>query len=376
MANISRRKLFQTAAFAGGASVLPLGSAQAQQSTSSLASPEIARTSPTVWRVQTVWSSGPGLEAFQSWCASIAESSDGELIFEPYANNQLPGELQLYDAVKAGALEAVNPFTINANSLFSAATFLTSYPMGLRNPHEWDVFYYKLGGLEIARSLFASEGMFFVGPVHHGPNIIHSTIPITSIEDFRGRRMRVPGGMVGELFTALGAEVVSLSGPEIVPAFERGDIEIADFVGPAMNYAQGFSAVTNYISMGPPGFMSVYQPVDLMDITTSMAAWNALSPKLKRFVETQVHVYSDLHHAAIQAADQDAWSRFVDEGTTVTRLSEADVKLLTGIAMPIWLEYASRDRDSKRIFDIQLQYMASGSLGYVTKDQIAWYSSG
>ena len=59
---------------------------------------------------------------------------------------------------------------------------------------------------EIARELFAAQGLHFVGPVHHGPNIIHSKVPIRSIEDFRGRKMRVPGGMVSELFSAAGAK--------------------------------------------------------------------------------------------------------------------------------------------------------------------------
>src|SRR3546814_9529951 len=46
--------------------------------------------------------------------------------------------------------------------------------------------------------------------------------------------------------------------------------------------------------MGPPGFMSIYQPVDLMDLTVGMDKWNALSPEMKQFVEMEVHVYSDM----------------------------------------------------------------------------------
>src|SRR3546814_17472904 len=86
--------------------------------------------------------------------------------------------------------------------------------MSLRNPHEWDVFFYSLGGLEIARELVAAVGMHYVGPIQHGANIIHSKVPIRSIEDFRGRKMRVPGGMVAELFQAAGAKTTLLTGGE------------------------------------------------------------------------------------------------------------------------------------------------------------------
>jgi TRAP-type C4-dicarboxylate transport system substrate-binding protein len=122
--------------------------------------------------------------------------------------------------------------------------------------------------------------------------------------------------------------------------------------------------------MGPPGFMSIYQPVDLMDLTVGMKAWNALSPHMKRFVEREVHVYSDMHHAAIQKADQDAWAKFAAAGSEVTRLSQADVEKFTELAVPLWFKWANKDKSAARIFKIQLDYMMSGSLGYVTPGMI------
>mgnify|MGYP000568683565 FL=1 len=337
-----------------------------------LAAPHIAsaQAQTTTWKIQTSWPGGAGLQIFKDWCGTIVEKTGGELAFQPFGANDVVGDFQLFDAVKNGVLDAVNPFTIYAQGIIPAATFLTSYPLGLRNPHEWDVFFYSLGGLEIARELYAAQNMMFVGPVHHGPNIIHSKVPIRSIDDFRGRKMRLPGGMVAEVFTEIGAETTVLPGSEIFPALEKGTIDVADYVGPAVNYALGFSQVTKYISMGPPGFMSLYQPVDLMDITVGMEAWNALSPQMQQFVEMETHVYSDMHHAAIQKADQEAWAKFEADGTEITRLSQDDVELMTEVAVPIWFNYANRDKDSARIFKIQLDYMMSGSLGYVTPEQI------
>jgi TRAP-type C4-dicarboxylate transport system substrate-binding protein len=141
-------------------------------------------------------------------------------------------------------------------------------------------------------------------------------------------------------------------------------------VGPAINYALGFHQATKYISMGPPGFMSIYQPVDLMDLTVGMRAWNALSKEMKQFVEMEVHVYSDMHHAAIQKADQEAWKKFEDAGSTVTRLGEDDVDAFTKLAVPLWYNWANKDKVAARAFKIQLDYMMSGSLGYVTPDMI------
>lgn len=332
-----------------------------------LAAPHIATAAghTKTWKVQTSWPGGAGLQIFKDWCGTIVEKTGGELAFQPFGANDVVGDFQLYDAVKNGVLDAVNPFTIYAQGIIPAAVFLSSFPLGLRNPHEYDVFYYGLGGIDMARELYKAQGMHFVGPIHHGPNIIHSKVPIRSIDDFRGRKMRLPGGMVAEIFTEIGAETTVLPGSEIFPALEKGTIDVADYVGPAVNYSLGFSQVTDYIVMGPPGFMSLYQPVDIMDLTVGMDSWNALSPEMQQFVEMETHVYSDMHHAAIQAADQEAWKKFEADGTEVTRLSQDDVELMTEVAVPVWYKYANRDKSSARVFKTILDYMQSGSLGYV-----------
>jgi TRAP-type mannitol/chloroaromatic compound transport system substrate-binding protein len=324
----------------------------------------------TTWKIQTSWPGGIGLEIFKEWCNGIVEKTGGELAFQPFGAKDVVGDFQLFDAVKNGVLDAMNPFTLYWAGRMPGAVFLSSYPLGPRNPHEWDVFYYGLGGLELARDLFAQFDMHYVGPIHHGPNIIHSKTPIRSIDDFKDRKMRLPGGMVAEVFQAAGAKTTLLPGSEIFPALDKGTIDVADYVGPAVNYALGFHQVTKYISMGPPGFMSIYQPVDLMDLTVGNKPWNALSPAMKKFVEMEVHVYSDIHHAKIQKADQEAWIKFEEAGTVITRLGESDVEKFTQIAVPRWFAWANKDKDAARIFKIQLDYMMSGSLGYVTPAMI------
>jgi TRAP-type mannitol/chloroaromatic compound transport system substrate-binding protein len=329
-----------------------------------------AKAKGTTWRIQTSWPGGIGLEIFTNWCNSIVEKTGGELAFKPFSAKAVVGDWQLFDAVKNKVLEAMNPFTLYWAGRLPASVFFSSYPLGLRQNQEWDVFYYALGGLELAREQFAKFGMYYVGPIHHGPNIIHSKVPIRSIEDFKGRKMRVPGGMVAELFSAAGAKTTLLPGSEIFPALDKGTIDVADYVGPAVNYALGFHQATKYISMGPPGFMSIYQPVDLMDLTVGMDAWKALSPQMKQFVTMEVKSYSLEHFSKIQKADQESWPKFAEAGTVVTRLGEDDVAAFTKLAVPLWYNWANKDEAAAKAFKIQLDYMMSESLGYVTPDMI------
>ena len=205
---VTRRGLLEGAAVATGA--VAVATASKGLGFPYIGNAEAAKT--TTWRIQTSWPGGIGLKLFKDWCNGIKEKTGGELAFKPFGAKDVVGEWQLFDAVKNGVLDAMNPFTLYWAGRMPASVFFSSYPLGLRTEGEWATFFYGLGGREIARELFAKFDMFYVGHIQHGPNIIHSKVPIRSIDDFKGRKMRVPGGMVAELFSAAGAKTTLLPG--------------------------------------------------------------------------------------------------------------------------------------------------------------------
>ena len=249
----TRRHLLKGAALAGTAAVM--------------AAPWVRKAGAAdtiTWKVQTSWPAGVGLQTFKDWCGTVKEKTGGQLELKPFAAKEIVGDFELLDGVRNGVLEAMNSFTLYWAGKLPATAFLSSYTLGLRYPHEWDIFFYSKGGLQAARDVFAKQGIYYVNRIHHGPNIIHSKTPIRSIDDFKDLKLRVPGGMIAETFAKAGAKTTLLPGGEVFSALEKGTIDAADYTGPAVNWALGFQQVTKYISVGPPGLMSVYQPVDLI----------------------------------------------------------------------------------------------------------------
>ena len=353
----SRRKFLGAAAAATGAATV-------------LGAPFIrtAAAAGTTWRVQTSWPAGVGLATFKAWCATIKEKTGGELEFKPYAAKEVVGDFELLDGVKNGVLEAMNSFTLYWAGKVPATAFLSSYLMGLRYPHEWDIFFYSKGGLQAAREVMAKQGVHYVNRIHHGPNIIHSKKPIRTIEDFKGLKLRVPGGMIAEGFAAIGAKTTLLPGGEVFSALEKGTVDAADYTGPAVNWDLGFQQVTNYIWTGPSGLESIYQPVDLMDFCVGMEHWNKLSPKMKQWLDDEIQVYSNIHHAAIQKADMETWPKFEKAGTKINLLPAEDLPKFQRVAVPIWFKWANKDPDAAKLFKLQLEVMESPTVGYVTPD--------
>lgn len=355
----ARRRLLKTAGAAAAGTAAIVGAPFIRNA---------AAAETTVWKIQTSWPAGVGLNTFKTWANSIKEKTGGELEFKPFAAKEVVGDFELLDGVRNGVLEAMNSFTVYWVGKIPSSAFMSSYLMGLRYPHEWDIFFYSKGGLEMIREVFAKQGLVYVNRIHHGPNIVHSKKPIRTAEDFKGLKLRVPGGMIAEGFAAIGARTTLLPGGEVFSALEKGTVDAADYTGPAVNWDLGFQQVTKYIWMGPPGLESIYQPVDLMDFVVRKDVHDKLSPKMKVWLDDEIQVYSNVHFAAIQKADLEAWGKFLKAGTQINRLPADDLPKFQKIAVPIWFKWANKDKDAARIFKVQLDLMESPTCGYVTPD--------
>src|SRR3546814_14109567 len=71
------------------------------------------------------------------WSSDVCSSD--LLAFQPFGAQDVVGDFQLFDAVKNGVLDVMNPFTLYWAGRMPASVFLSSYPMSLRHQHEWDV---------------------------------------------------------------------------------------------------------------------------------------------------------------------------------------------------------------------------------------------
>ncbi len=361
-----RRKFLKTAAAAGAA-----------VAASSAVGPFIKTSSAaTVWKMQSTWDAGTsGYTLFESWCNSFKEKSGGELDIKPFPAKSVAADNNaLFEAVKTGVLQGMNAFTLYWAGKIPASVFLSSYPMGPDQPAQWDIMFDALGMKELARKIYAKHGLFYVGHVQHDANIIHSKKPVNSLADFKGMKLRVPGGMVAEVFQSFGASTVSLPGSDIFPALEKGTIDAADYVGPAVNWDLGFAQVTKYILFGPPGVMSLYQPVDLMEVTCNIGAWKRLSPAMQALVEEQVKVFSSEHFLGIQKRNVEALAKFKDAGSEISRLSAEDAVQFRKNAIPIWYNWGKKSPEAAEVLQFQIDFMLNPLMGYLTPEDIKGHS--
>lgn len=341
-----------------------------------VASPFIGNAQVSAGRrltLQSLWTEDTiGYNTFRNWCHRVVELTSGEIEFVPYAGGSVTEIFDMMTATTAGVLDGMHwvPHYAAITGVMPAGAFLTSFPMGLPHPHQWDMLFDSYGGTQLAQELYARHGLHYVGHVHHDMNLIHSNVPIRSLEDFEGLSLRMPGGIVADCFEAIGARTIALAGSEVRPALASGAIDAADFTGPAMNFDLGFADVSRYIVMGPPSAPCLHQPVDLTIVVFNQNVWDSLATPTQDLLTELVRAFSVEHFTAHQHANIAAWQQFADAGVEVTRLSEEDVERFRRVAIPLWFEWANRDPDSARVFALHLQVMLNPAVAYITPDDI------
>jgi TRAP-type mannitol/chloroaromatic compound transport system substrate-binding protein len=353
----SRRGFLKTAAVAGAAA-------------GTLGFPSFLRAqsqAPIRMKVQTAWDGGTlGYTKFQEFCKDVGEITEGKVVFEGFPAGAIVGTFEMFDAVKAGVFDAMHCFDIYWTGKMPIAAFLSSYPFGMDRPDQWETWYTELGGNQLAREAYGAQGMYFVTTIQHDDNLIHSKVPIRSFEDFKGKKIRYPGGVIADIYRAAGVATVLLPGGEVYPALEKGVIDAADFVGAAINYNLGFGEIAKYIIMGPPSTPCLHQPVDLMSLCVNMNSWKKIPKHYQQIITATTKKHSWDHYTAIQKADIEAFDKFKAQGVEIIRLKESDIEKFKKFAPPLWVKYAKRSPDAMKALKSQLEFMKSIKMGYIT----------
>jgi TRAP-type mannitol/chloroaromatic compound transport system substrate-binding protein len=313
-----------------------------------------------------------GAHSFESAdCMGCRNPGICQIQFEPFPAGAIVGTFEMFDAVKAGVFDAMHCFDVYWPGKIPVATFLSSYPFGMDRPDQWETWYKALGGRELAREAYGEHNMYYIGPIQHDDNLIHSKVPIRSFEDFKGKKLRYPGGIIADIYRSAGVATVLLPGGEVYPALEKGVIDGADYVGAAINYNLGFGEVAKYIIMGPPSTPCLHQPVDLMSLNININTWKSIPPDWQTYIEAMVAKHSWDQYTAIQKADIEAFEKFREQGVEVIRLSDEDIAKFRRFAPEMWVKWAKKSPRAMKAFKSQLAFMESVKMGYLTdKDMV------
>ena len=257
--------------------------------------------------------------------------------------------LELLDAVGAGTLEVAYSWLGWYSGKDPAFWASGGLPFSFENSQQLDAWYYFNGGLEMVRELCSPYNVHIAGFTYYNTESFHSTEPIRTLEDFKGLKFRAPGGMLGDIWGAMGASVVQLGGEDVYPALQRGLINGVDWGTPASHYPQGFHEVAPYFNW--PG----WHHVPANEFMVNMDEWNRLPDDLKVIVESWVRVWAWNRANQLLILDREAVNAMIEEGATAIDWDPKEVAKIKTIAMQVWEDWATKNPMCEKMIRSQIE---------------------
>ena len=182
---------------------------------------------------------------------------------------------------------------------------------------------------------------------------------IKGVADCKGLKMRLGGGLVGEVMTKLGAVPQSIPGGEIYQALEKGTIDAAEWVGPYDDQKLGFNKVAPFYYY--PGWWEGGPEVDFF---INQKAFEGLPAEYKAIIEAAAALASADMLAKYDALNPTALKQLVAAKTKVLPFSQAVLEASFKASMEVFAENDAKSPEWKKIY---------ADMRAFQRDQVLWF---
>jgi len=297
-------------------------------------------------------------EVQQAWAAHVGEMSGGRIKVEMLPVGSIVEYNETLDAVGAGILSG----HITDSSYFTGkdpASALIGNPVGAySSPEELRAFFTDGGGIAIYNELINPYGVQFIGPAAQTPESVPSKVPIDSVEDLAGVKIRAPEGMVQTTFAAAGTSPVKLPQSEVFTSLDKGLISAADATTLATNHSMGLHDVAKHPIY--PGFHSL----PLNEVSINKPTWDEMSPEDQQILTDSVAWYADELAERIRARDEAVVEELKAAGdVTLHSWSDEEKKKFRQLAQEQWEAFAQQSENARKVYEALSSYLqAQGML--------------
>ncbi len=321
--------------------------------------PHIARAQQTFnWKMTSAYPKGSpfymdGPGSATDLAKRIEAMSNRRLRVTVYGAGELIPAFEGFDAVRGGAVEMNHANAYFWTGKTFAAQYFTAVPFGL-NFQGMNGWLYDGGGIQLWNEVYSPFGMVALPCGNTGVQMTGwFRKEITSIDDFKGLKMRIPG-LAGKVYAALGVDVKLLPGGEIFPALERGVIDAAEFVGPYQDRRLGLHNAAKYYHT-----TGWHETATVSELLINKAAWQKLPKDLQAVVENACAACNVISEAWCQRTNAEAMEDLVkNHGVIAKPLPDAVVKRLREVTADVLKEATAKDPMTKKVHDSYMAFKA------------------
>lgn len=325
-----------------------------------LSAPSVRAGKTYNWKMVTAWPPHSPLlgEGAEMIAGLIEEMSDGKLKIRVYGGGELVPALQAFDAVSQGIVEMGHGSAYFWAGKSPAAQFFTAVPFGM-NAQQTNAWFYAGKGLDLWEEVYAPFNLISMPVANTGVQMGGwFNKEITSIKDFKGLKMRIPG-FGGRVIAKAGGSVVLSVGSEIYMNLERGVIDAAEWVGPYHDYLMGLHKTAKYYYY--PGWQ---EPSASLELFINKRAFEGLPGDLQAVIKTAAYRANLWVLSEFESRNNTYLQKLISEHNVQLKKFPEDVlKALKEYTREAIDEITSKDPMSKKVYESYSKFQ---------KDVSAW----
>lgn len=282
----------------------------------------------------------------QKMTDSIRQMSGGRLDITAHPGGAITSGADIYTAVKDGRVQMGNGWPNWWSGNHPAWAVMNAGPYEFMNI-DASLLYFMAGeGTALANELSVQDGVIWRPAWWPGMEFgLLSSEPIRSLEDLKGKRIRIGPGLPSEVLAAAsGASAVPLVPSEIAPALASGDIDAVEWTTTAGALNLGLGELANHAIVP-----AVWQPSVLSDFLINQDAYNALPEDLQAILEHALKSFTVTTTAIGKVKDFEALETFKAQGLSINQWSESDLAVWKFHTAQIYRNYAERDEYTARL---------------------------
>jgi len=297
-----------------------------------------------------------GAEVFSK---AVKAMSGGKFEISVHSGGELMPPFGVVDGVQNGTVEMCHTVPYYFYGKNPAFALGSAIPFGL-NARQMTAWMLHGNGRKLMNEFYANYNMLSFAGGNTGTQMGGwFRKEIKSVADFKGMKMRLGGGLVGEVMQKLGAVPQSIPGGEIYQALEKGTIDAAEWVGPYDDQKLGFNKVAPFYYY--PGWWEGGPEVDFF---INQKAFDSLSSEYKAIVEAAAAVASQDMLAKYDALNPTALKQLVAAKTKVLPFSQDVLTASYKASLEVFAANDAKSPEWKKIY---------ADLRAFQRDQVLWF---
>jgi len=277
----------------------------------------------------------------------VEEKSQGKIRFQRFSSGSLAKAKEALDALEVGMFDVLLSYpSYYAGHVPEGQIFLIPYLFKSMKAI-YDLWYNTEVGTMVSET-FREKGSVILGPQFLASNVVATRKQISTLDGFKGLKIRAPGGVGSKTVETMGAVPVMLVGAEIYTALQRGTID--GYVYPLYStWDYKFYEQAKFIVQPSLGYIITF-------IWMNKRTFDGLPSDLQKIL-----MDAGKEHAAYlldwaQKSDEKIWGQLATKGVKPVTLSEPDVNnLVENLKARVWPTYNQNAR-CKKILDICIKH--------------------